>query len=149
MLKFAIKHDNDPEFKDLTLVNSYIQVLKEIEGNLNEIFNGKARKESALDFNSLLYSLFKDDFEDYKNHSEETKAIDKSMQEFRIFIDTKEKRELIRDFELVMSLTDMALDRAEDDEEGGGLWWLEEVDKELSKISTCFEPIINKVKKNI
>jgi len=70
-----------------------MQVLKEIEDNLNEVFNGKVRKESSLEFEKIVYSLFKDDFENYKNSVEELKAIENSVQEFNRFIDTKEKRE--------------------------------------------------------
>ena len=147
LLKFAIMHDSDPKFKDYSLVNNYIQVLKEVEDNLDEMSNEKVRDKNPLDFDSLLYSLFKDEVLNHKNYSDRVQAIKEKTQEFKKFIDTKEKRKLIRNFELVMDLTDIAIERDLDDEECGGLWWLEEIDKELNKITTYFCPILDHVKK--
>jgi len=66
ILKFSIKNDDDPQYKDFSLIDSYIMILIEIEKNLDGIFEEKVRirhstnyeeplKESK--FESLLYSI--------------------------------------------------------------------------------------------
>ena len=159
LLKFAVRNDDNPEFQALSLVDSYIQVLIEIETNLDEVFNEKVRTKNPLDFNKLMYSLFKDEVQNYEDYILKRQAINNKVQEFKKFLNTEEKRDLIRKFEVVMQLTDMAYDRSPDDkeyadmgyydEEGGGLWYLEVVDKELNKILTCFRPILKKVEREV
>lgn len=142
LLKFALKHDSNPEYKDLSLVDTYNQLLKNIEKAINEVFNEKVREENSLEMDEILFSFFKDEDQNY-----DRQVINNKVQDFKKFINTEEKRELIRKFELIMILTDIASDRAYDDEEVGGLWRLEEVDKELNKITTCFHPILKKIEK--
>ncbi len=154
VLKFAVRNNNNPEFQDLSLVDSYIQVLTEIEANLDEVFNEKVREKNPLERDKILSSFLGDEVpeDEYETWVEKRQAINNKVQEFKKFLNTEEKRELIKKFELIMDLTDMAYDRFPDDEEeetiiGYGLWYLEEVDKELNKILTCFRPILKKVER--
>ncbi|TKJ23197.1 MAG: hypothetical protein CEE43_03430 [Promethearchaeota archaeon Loki_b32] len=158
LLKFAIRNDDNPEFQDFSLVDSYIQVLIEIETNLDEVFNEKVRGKTSLGLDEILFSFFKDEVpeDEYKTWVEERQAINNKVQDFKEFINSEEKKDLIRKFKLINELTDMADDRCLDDkeyvdmgygneEEGGGLWYLEEVDKEMNTILTCFRPILKNV----
>lgn len=154
LLKFAVRNDDNPEFQALSLVDSYIQVLIEIETNLDEVFNEKVRGKTSLELDEILFSLFKDEVPNYEKWELERQEINNKVQDFKKFINTEEKRELIRKFKLINELTDMAYDRRldDDDEEtiiGYGLWYLEEVDKEMNKILTCFRPILKKVEREV
>ena len=157
LLKFAVRNDDNPEFQALSLVDSYIQVLIEIETNLDEVFNEKVRGKTSLKLDDILFSLFKDEVPNYEKWELERQAINNKVEEFKKFLNTEEKRELIRKFKLINELTDMAYDRSLNDEEyadmgyydeeEGGLWYLEVVDKGLNKILTCFRPILKKVER--
>jgi len=154
LLKFAVRNDDNPEFQALSLVDSYIQVLIEIETNLDEVFNEKVRGKTSLELDKILSSFLGDEVPEFEDYILKRQAINNKVQDFKKFINTEEKRELIRRFELIMELTDMALDRSLDDEEeetilGDGLWYLEEVDKEMNKILTCFRPILKKVEREV
>ncbi len=160
LLKFAVRNDNNPEFQELSLVDSYIQVLTEIEANLDEVFNEKVKEKTSLGLDKILSSFLGDEAPEYETWVEKRQAINNKVQDFKKkFVNTEEKRELIRRFELIMELTDMAIDRSLDDkeyvdmshgnEEEDGLWYLEEVDKEMNKILTCFRPILKKVERDL
>lgn len=146
ILKFSIKNDDNPQYKDFSLIDSYIMILIEIEKNLDGIFEEKVRirhstnyeeplKESK--FESLLYSII---YEDSENFDEEDE-----IHQLKMNINEEKKKELIRRFELVMELSDCALDRIHDDEEVGPLMRFKIIDNELSKILTYFSPILNKI----
>jgi len=129
LLKFSIKNDNKQEFQDLYLVNSYCQILKEIEDNLCKKFGEKFRDPSK-DFAAQLRDVFRED-----------------LKECLPFIDNNEKKELIMRFHLIMYLHDVAIDRSLDDLEAGGLGWLRDIYTELKKIKTYFIPVLKIMKK--
>jgi len=147
LLKFSIKNDKNPEYNDFYLVKSYIMILNEIENNLDEIFDEKVRNKNPIKFKDLLYSLFQNKEINDKDYAKWNRAVKRQTREFKKYIDTKEKIELVRCFELIADLTDMAIERDFDDKEEGGLWYLEEVDKEFNKIITYFNPILEKKEK--
>lgn len=152
ILKFSIKHDDDSQYQDFSLVDSYIKVLKEIEENLDEAFEGTVRTSRSNDFEVPLEET---DFEELLEvllyeENEEDKDYDKDDEilQFKMNINEDKKKELIRRFEIVVEQSDCALDRCLDDKDDGPLWRFEVIDKELNKILTCFSPILKIILKN-
>lgn len=130
LLKFAIKNDNKPEYRDFYLVNNYNQLLSEIETNLEDKLEEKITTLDAAKYDSLINAIF-----------------GKDLQEYLPLINSNNKKKLIENFEIIMTIYDIASDRCYEDEEEGGLQWLEDINKEIRKIKELFSPIIKKIEK--
>ena len=119
VLKFALKNDDNVEFKRFSLVNTLNQLLKELEERIDKIFpcSTKSRPHS---YEVLLKSIFKDELEEYKP-----------------CINSSSKRELIRRFEFLGNLTDSSYD----------MWDLvsievDIIDDEVRRMMTFLQPLL-------
>jgi len=93
LLKFCIKNDSKEEFRDFSLVSSYLQILTEIEEKLTKKL-GINFKSEPHDYNWLLSALFRG-----------------RVKEYRPMIDNEEKKELILKFQMIIDIDNMAIDR--------------------------------------
>ena len=115
VLKFAIKNDDNVEFKRFSLVNTLNQLLKELEERVDKIFRFRDRPHS---YEVLLESIFDDELEEYKPH-----------------INSSSKRELIRRFEFLMHITDCSSEWIDGVE-------VDVVDDEVRRIKTFLQPLL-------
>ena len=120
LLKFSIEYDNNPQFKDFFLVRSYNQLLKEFKKGIRKNF---VNLDHRSDYKSLLKLIFKE-----------------RMQKYITYIDTQEKRELIKDFQIIMKVYDYAIDEEEDCYELGI------IAKNMGKIIANLRPVLKYVK---
>ena len=123
LLKFSIKNDTTPEFRDFSLVNSYIEILMEIEGELNKQFN-KDFSYAQYSYETLLDAIFKE-----------------KTQKYLPFIDNDQKKQLVLRFQLIIEITNMAIEREPEEIEGMAPW-IEDIYNELKKIKERFLPVI-------
>jgi len=121
-LKFSIEHDNNPQFKDFFLVRSYNQLLKEFTKGIRKNF---ANLDHRSDYKSLLKLIFKE-----------------RIQKYIIYIETQEKRELIKNFEIIMKVYDYAIEEEED------YYALDTINKNMREIIANLQPVLKLIKFN-
>lgn len=123
LLKFCIKNDSKEEFRDFSLVSSYLQILTEVEKKLTKKLGTNFMNE-PYDYDHLLTYFFRG-----------------RAKEYRPLIDNKEKKELLKRFQMIIDIANMAIDRKPEEEEG---WvnWMEDIYNELKTIKKTFLPVI-------
>jgi len=119
ILKFALKNDDNVEFKRFSLVNTLNQLLEELEERIDKIFP-YSMESRPLSYEVLLKCIFKDELEEYKP-----------------YINSSIKRELIRRFEFLGDLTDSSYD----------MWdevsiEVDVIDDEVGRIITFLQPLL-------
>ena len=119
ILKFALKNDDNVEFKRFSLVNTLNQLLEELEERIDKIFP-YSMESRPLSYEVLLKCIFKDELEEYKP-----------------YINSSIKRELIRRFEFLGDLTDSSYD----------MWdevsiEVDVIDDEVGRIITYLQPLL-------
>ena len=119
ILKFALKNDDNVEFKRFSLVDTLNQLLKELEERIDKIFP-YSMESRPLSYEVLLKCIFKDELEEYKP-----------------YINSSIKRELIRRFEFLGDLTDSSYD----------MWdevsiEVDVIDDEVGRIITFLQPLL-------
>ncbi len=131
ILKFALKNDDNVEFKRFSLVNTLNQLLEELEERIDKIFpyGTESRPHS---YEVLLKSIFR----------ENGVVNDDELEEYRQYINSSSKRELVRRFEFLMDLTDSSYD----------MWDLvsievDIIDDEIRRIITFLQPLLVVVEK--
>ena len=100
LLKFSIKNNINPEYKEFDLVRNYLQLLKDLELNLQGVFNSPFAYAEII-YDNALKVIFKDKLQDYLT-----------------YIDSSEKKELIQRFMLLPELADCAIDKEGEEELG-------------------------------
>lgn len=119
VLKFALKNDDNVEFKKFSLVDTLNQFLKELEERIDKMFGFVWGK--PLSYEVLLNSIFDDELEEYKP------CINSSI-----------KRELIRRFEFLGDLTDSSSDMWD----GDCSIEVDIIDVEIKRIITFLQPLL-------
>jgi len=120
-LKFAIKNNEDPQFKDYSLVKNYIELLEDLEKDINKQLSAVVLDdENRLEFSLLTKSIFKQELSEYKK-----------------YINCNEKEELIRKFQVLMVMSDIVLDRHMSDDH-----LVKTIDYEIGKYKTLAEPLL-------
>ena len=119
ILKFALKNDDNVEFKRFSLVDTLNQLLKELEERIDKNFP-YSMESRPLSYEVLLKCIFKDELEEYKP-----------------YINSSIKRELIRRFEFLGDLTDSSYD----------MWdevsiEVDVIDDEVGRIITFLQPLL-------
>ena len=123
-LKFAVKNNEDPQFKDYSLVRNYIELLEDLEKDINKIFSEPVTyKDDMLEYPILLKTIFKEDLPEYKD-----------------FIDNSDKKKLVEKFHLLMNLVDIVHERSFPEPDG---YAAKIIDKEIKKYKTLLEPLLN------
>ena len=120
LLKFSLKNSQNLEFKEFSLVESLLKLIKSLEISIRGLFNKNFSYKEAH-YNKLLRSLFSTEYQKYKK-----------------YIDTNEKKELIRYFKLLLDLANFTIEKDEELE-------IDIIDKELRKIITFLEPVLIKL----
>ena len=121
VLKFALKNDDNIEFKRFCLVSTFNQLLKELEERHDRIFIERIESK-PLAYEILLKSIFKDELKEYKS-----------------CINSSSKKELVRSFEFLMDLADSSLDMLD----GGGSAEIAVIDKELRRVKIFLQPLLD------
>ena len=116
-LKFSLKNSSSPEYRGFSLVENYLQLLRELAYKLKKLINYPFNYLES-DYEELLRIIFKDELQEYKD-----------------YIDDDEKKELIRYFELIIDLADYAIDREGEVEVGI-------IDQELKLVISCLSPFL-------
>ncbi|MBA7532067.1 hypothetical protein ES705_24293 [subsurface metagenome] len=116
-LKFSLKNSSNPEYRGFSLVENYLQLLRELAYKLKKLINYPFNYLES-DYEELLRIIFKDELQEYKD-----------------YIDDDEKKELIRYFELIIDLADYAIDREGEVEVGI-------IDQELKLVISCLAPFL-------
>ena len=117
VLKFSLKNDDKKEFNRFSLVSTLNQLLKELEERLDKIFPERFESKPH-DYEGLLESIFKDELEEY-----------------RPYIDSSSKKELVRRFEFFMYLNDISMEMMDEVE-------VTVIDKEIRRIKTLLQPLL-------
>jgi len=117
LLRFSLKNADNPEFREFALINSYLQLLKSLDNNLKFLGN----RHMEFDYGKLLDSVFHND-----------------LKEYRDYIDNDEKRELVRNFKLLIDLTNFTIEREGEIE-------INIIDKEFQKILNLLAPLFKKI----
>ena len=120
VLKFALKNNDNVEFKRFSLVNTFNQLLKELEERIDKIFL-ESIENKPLDFEILVKSIFKSE-----------------LKEYRPCINSSGKKELIRRFEFLMDLANSSMDM----EDVGGSVEITVIDEEIRRIKTFLQPLL-------
>ncbi|KKM99668.1 hypothetical protein LCGC14_1145580 [marine sediment metagenome] len=100
LLRFSIKNAKNPDYKEFDLVRNYLQLLKDLELNLQGVFNSPFTYTEII-YENALKIIFKD-----------------KLQHYLIYIDSSEKKELIQRFMLLPELADCAIDKEGEEELG-------------------------------
>lgn len=116
-LNFSLKNSSNPEYRGFSLVENYLQLLRELAYKLKKLINYPFNCGES-DYEELLRIIFKDELQEYKD-----------------YIDDDEKKELIRYFELIIDLADYAIDREGEVEVGI-------IDQELKLVISCLSPFL-------
>jgi len=120
-LKFAVRNNEDPQFKDYSLVKNYIELLEDLEKDINKQLSAVVLDdENRLEFSLLTKSIFKQELSEYKK-----------------YINCNEKEELIRKFQVLMVMSDIVLDRHMSDDH-----LVKTIDYEIGKYKTLAEPLL-------
>lgn len=127
VLKFVLKNEDNPQFKDLSLVENYNSLLKDLSSRIDESLAGSGRFTKKLTFEPmdvemLVETIFGFEHEVYKE-----------------YIDSDAKEELIRHFQLILNLTDMALEYLYEDT--SFFSGLDLIDAELRNLRELLRPI--------
>lgn len=127
VLKFALKNDDNVEFKRFSLVDTLNQLLRELEERIDKIFPN-SMESKPLSYEVLLKSIFK----------ENGVVDDDELEEYKPYINSSNKRELIRRFEFLMDLTDSSSDMWD------GAYSIEVnvIDDEIRRIMTFLQPLL-------
>lgn len=120
VLKFVLKNNENVEFKRFSLVNTFDQLLKELEERIDKIFL-ESIESKPLDFEILLKSIFKGE-----------------LKEYRPCINSSGKKELIRRFEFLMDLANSSMDM----EDMGGSVEITVIDEEIRRTKTFLQPLL-------
>jgi len=120
VLKFALKNDDSVEYKRFSLVSTLNQLLKELEERIDDIFPNSMKSKPHA-YESLLESIFKD-----------------TLEEYRSWINSSDKKELVKRFEFLMDLTDSSKNMWD------GVFSLEVsiIDGEIRKIISFLQPLL-------
>lgn len=121
LLKFSLKNSHNSEFRKFSLIDSLLQLLKSLESNLRGLFSKNFDYKEAH-YDRLLKSIFNKDYQEYKN-----------------YINTDEKEELIRYFKLLTELTNFTIEKDEGFE-------IDIIDSELKKIINLLDPLLIRLK---
>ncbi len=139
-LKFSVRNNSNPRFRDFSLVSNYLNMICDFE-----IFINRSRKnvekeiETSLSLEDIYKVVFKKDYPEY-----------------HAYIDTEEKIKLIKKFRIVMHIFNVVTERSVEEEEtsGFGYDWIKQIYFELMKIKNNFLPILKlineeKIKKSL
>lgn len=125
LLKFSIKNDINPKFRDYSLVSNYLKMICDFEIFINKLLDTNIEKDMG------------------KPRSFEN-ILREGYQEYHIYIDSKEKINLLKKFQIIMHVHDIMVDRCMDEEEnfGYGYECMKEIYIELKKIKNNFLPVL-------
>lgn len=120
VLKFALENNDNIEFKRFSLVSTLNQLLKGLEERIDKIFPNSMKSEPRA-YEDLLEDVFKDKIEKY-----------------RPWINTNNKKDLVKRFEFLMNLTDSSEDMWD------GVLSLEVIviDDEIRRVITFLQPLL-------
>lgn len=121
LLKFSIRNSDNSEYTQFALINSFLQLLRDLEHNLKDIFNPPFNYLET-DYDGLLSTIFKDELQEYQKH-----------------INTNEKKELIRHFRFLIDLANFAIDREGEVEVGI-------IEKNLRLVMDSLSPLLRKTR---
>ena len=82
-LRFSIRNADNLEYSEFSMITNYLQLIKDLEYSLKDHFNFNHLEE---DYDFLLTAIFKDE-----------------LSVYRRYINTTEKRELIRRFKFIIN----------------------------------------------
>jgi len=119
-LKFSLKNSNSPEYRGFSLVENYLQLLRELAYKLKKLINYPFNYLES-DYEVLLRIIFKD-----------------KLQENKDYIDNNEKKELIKYFKLIIDLADYTIDREGEVE-------VSIIDQELKLVINCLSPFLREL----
>ena len=123
VLKFSLKNDDNIEFKRFSLVNTLNQLLKELEERVDKIFHFIEDKPDAYEV--LLKSIFREN--GVVNEDE--------LEEYRQYINSSSKKELVRRFGFLMHITDCSMEWMEGLEVGV-------IDVEIRRVKNFLQPLL-------
>ncbi|NVM44603.1 MAG: hypothetical protein HWN79_06785 [Candidatus Lokiarchaeota archaeon] len=104
-------------------MSTLTQLLGDLEENINRIFQC-SMKSKPLSYDNLLDSIFKDEVEEY-----------------RLYIDSDDKKKLIRKFEFLMELTNSSMDLMD----GYSSPEVDAIDNEIQKIQSLLRPFLSAI----
>lgn len=116
-LKFSLKNSSSPEYRGFSLVENYLQLLRELAYKLKKPIHYPFNCGES-DYEGLLRNIFKGELQEYKD-----------------YIDNEEKKELVRYFELIIDLANFAIDREGEVE-------VVIIDQELKLVISCLSPFL-------
>ncbi|MBY8983690.1 MAG: hypothetical protein KGD65_01330 [Candidatus Lokiarchaeota archaeon] len=123
LLKFSISNANNPEYKEFALITSFLQLLKDLENNLKNIFISPFNYMET-EYDKLLRIIFKEE-----------------LLYYQPYIDNTEKEELIRRFRFLIDLANCTIDR-----EGEGEVEVDIIDEKIKIVMKSLSPLLRKTR---